>query len=248
MLSSDRASGGIEQRDASPPDHSTLYTSSSNSKPENMDKGSSISVCSISTKDVDDSATQRTITTWASHGTTRTNLNLVNNDNSFHVLANLVVNFFKSKKVPSLNSFVFFPKDREQAERFLPVSARDNFIEAVRQRMERIPAEPKTPLDNLVLECSSLGFARKDGNNPILAIADVTTEPITVKIGVSRTGVDVVADDATISTKDSSQKESNNEDELQKYTTNANSEMSQSSKASFTISKVNSLLESGNAV
>jgi Cys-rich protein (TIGR01571 family) len=100
------------------------------------------------------------------------NLDLRNNDNSFHVLASLLVDFLKSKIVyDDAGAVVVLCHDDFVAiHRLLPESARSDFIDAVRFRLELTPVIPISPLQCLTLTCQELGMdLDSTSENPILA-------------------------------------------------------------------------------
>ncbi|GAX13635.1 hypothetical protein FisN_14Lh354 [Fistulifera solaris] len=98
-----------------------------------------------------------------------TSLDFVHNDNSFQVLANVLVDFFDARV--RRGQLTLEANDAELIERLLPASARRHFIEAVQYRLERTPACPKSQLDFLTLQCQELGLDRDGPENPIIATA-----------------------------------------------------------------------------
>lgn len=112
----------------------------------------------------------------------RTSLDLHNNDNSFHVLANLLVEFLQTKLTQDGKTVVLFPEDRVRMERVLPEAMRLDFIDAVRSRLEQTPSYPTTPLEYLTLQCQELGLDREGRLNPILVAANLEAEPSFIPI------------------------------------------------------------------
>jgi Cys-rich protein (TIGR01571 family) len=110
----------------------------------------------------------------------RQDLDLRNNDNSFHVLASLLVEFFQQRV--QNRRLTLLPDDRRTIERLLPESARQPFIEAVQYRLASTPVAPRTPLHFLTLQCQELGFHLYDDANPILAACQMTNEPLSLAV------------------------------------------------------------------
>lgn len=110
----------------------------------------------------------------------KNHLDLRNNDNSFHVLASLLVEFFLSrveKKILTLQ-----PEDRLTLERFLPESARDPFVDAVRYRLALTPIAPRNPLHFLTIQCQELGLDLEGEKNPIFTAHKMTDEPLILTV------------------------------------------------------------------
>jgi Cys-rich protein (TIGR01571 family) len=98
-----------------------------------------------------------------------TSLDFKHNDNSFQVLANVLVDFFDARV--RRGQLTLEANDAELIERLLPASARRHFIEAVQYRLERTPASPQSQLDFLTIQCQELGLDRDGPENPIIATA-----------------------------------------------------------------------------
>lgn len=114
--------------------------------------------------------------------TPRSDLDLRNNDNSFHVLANVLVNFFEAKRCDVESAVVLKLEDRAPLERILPASVRPAFIDAVQYRADRCPLVPGTSLQVLTRQCRQLCFD-KDVENPILVCARLKeSEPVFVQV------------------------------------------------------------------
>lgn len=119
---------------------------------------------------------------------TTNTLDLEHNDNSFHVLASLLVEFFQDRITDS--TIVLLPEDKLALERLLPATAVVPFIRAVQYRLQHTPVVPVTPLDHLALECQKLGLdvlLDDDTNvpNPILVAESLTDTPQTIPILVA---------------------------------------------------------------
>jgi len=121
--------------------------------------------------------------------TARTPLELHRNDNAFHVLANLLVEFLQAKLSQDGRTVVLQPEDRVRMERVLPESVRLDFIDAVRHRLRRIrnrhasstttwPLQHSlSNLELVTLQCQELGLDRDGRQNPILVAANLQDEP-----------------------------------------------------------------------
>ena len=118
------------------------------------------------------------------------NLNLRHNDNAFHVLASLLVEFFQArlvveedgendKKIINISS-----EDKTALKRLLPKTAMWDFIDAVSYRLEITPVVPTTPIHLLTVRCQELCLDKEEiMENPILATYEITTSD-TVTINV----------------------------------------------------------------
>lgn len=112
-------------------------------------------------------------------------LDLANNDNSFHVIANLLVDFFQARVIQGTSAepkLLLKPVDKEKLERILPKQARSNFIMAVQERLGNTPSQPSTPLQFLTLQCQELNLDQDDESNPLLAVLELTTEPVLIEV------------------------------------------------------------------
>jgi hypothetical protein len=119
------------------------------------------------------------------------NLDLANNDNSFFVIANLLVDYFQSRVVKNSGiqgddspdaKLLLQPDDKESLERLLPQKARSNFIMAVQERLGNTPAVPTSPLQFLTLQCQELNLDQDDEVNPLLAVLELTTDSVLIEI------------------------------------------------------------------
>lgn len=109
------------------------------------------------------------------------NLDLRHNDNTFHVLASLLVEFFQAKVVG--RTLVLMPEDRGTVQRMLPTSAVKDFIDAVKYRLEMTPVVTVSPIQFLTLQCQELCLDRDEPEeNPILAALTLKRDPITLEV------------------------------------------------------------------
>lgn len=111
----------------------------------------------------------------------KSNLDLRNNDNSFHVLASLLVDFFGKKMDKTDDCLTLLPEDRLTIQRLLPESARHAFIDAVRYRLELTPVVATTPLQLLTQQCKEFGLDEEDPKrNPILVANQLKDKPVSI--------------------------------------------------------------------
>jgi Cys-rich protein (TIGR01571 family) len=113
------------------------------------------------------------------------NLNLRHNDNSFHVLASILVEFFQERvsQEDDNKTLILKPADREILQRLLPRSAVWDFIDAVNYRLEVTPVIAVSPIHFLSLQCQELCFDKDDQNkNPILIIYSLEKESISLNV------------------------------------------------------------------
>jgi hypothetical protein len=98
--------------------------------------------------------------------TGRHQLDLKNNDNAFHVIADLVLAPFEQvEKGASLPV-----TDQAQLDRSVPPHVRQGFVEAVQYRLENnCPPGSTEHVHVVTRKCQALGFAKKDSTNPLLA-------------------------------------------------------------------------------
>jgi len=113
----------------------------------------------------------------------KSNLDLRNNDNSFHVLASLLVEFFRAKVDEDEQTLTLLPEDRITVQRLLPDTARHAFIEAARYRLELTPLVATTPLQFLTQQCQELGLDNEDAAlNPILVAIRLKDKPVSMSV------------------------------------------------------------------
>jgi hypothetical protein len=117
----------------------------------------------------------------------RAPLELHHNDNTFHVLASLVVEFMEARLTPNGKTIVFQPEDKAKLERVLPHSIRMDFIEAVRYRLERTPEHAATPIDFVTLQCQEMGLHREGRHNAVLVAANLGSNPALVQLVIPDT-------------------------------------------------------------
>jgi Cys-rich protein (TIGR01571 family) len=111
----------------------------------------------------------------------REHLDLRHNDDTFHVLASLLVEFFQAKVVG--RTLVLMPDDRDTVARMLPSSAVRDFIDAVQYRLEMTPVVSVSPIQFLTLQCQELCLDREtETDNPILAALVLERDPITMQV------------------------------------------------------------------
>lgn len=113
--------------------------------------------------------------------TGRHQLDLKNNDNAFHVIADLVLAPFEQveKGAPLPVS------GQAQLDRSVPPHVRQGFVEAVQYRLENNCPPGSTEYVHVVTrKCQALGFAKKDNTNPLL-VKTPTVEIPNVKTATS---------------------------------------------------------------
>jgi Cys-rich protein (TIGR01571 family) len=125
-----------------------------------------------------------------------TSLDFIHNDNSFQVLANVLVDFFDARV--RRGQLTLEANDADIIERLLPASARRHFIEAVQYRLERTPASPQSQLDFLTIQCQELGLDRDGPENPIVATAmlDENETYVTLPVLCSRSKEEIIPSDS----------------------------------------------------
>jgi hypothetical protein len=146
---------------------------------KDMMKSHVIDPAPIQTQPSGQSATNRTASSASSASSGKRDLDLKHNDNTFHVLADLVVSHFIDLNTSSdLDSIV-------------PQSARKGFVEAVRYRLKyNCPPESEAQIHVLTRQCRELGLDREDASNPLFAgsaaaaAADATPGDLTVRLYV----------------------------------------------------------------
>lgn len=97
-------------------------------------------------------------------------LDMKHNDNAFHVVANLVLDRFRSRITGNATSLDVTESDRAYLDQMLQPSVKKSFVEAVRFRLENnCPPDSEIPIHILTRECQELGLDREGDNNPLLA-------------------------------------------------------------------------------
>eukprot|EP00542_Grammatophora_oceanica_P010824 CAMPEP_0194043114 /NCGR_PEP_ID=MMETSP0009_2-20130614/14799_1 /TAXON_ID=210454 /ORGANISM="Grammatophora oceanica, Strain CCMP 410" /LENGTH=730 /DNA_ID=CAMNT_0038687219 /DNA_START=34 /DNA_END=2226 /DNA_ORIENTATION=+ len=92
----------------------------------------------------------------------RKEMDLRNNDNAFHVIANLVLEKFQNGKTQLTK------EDRQQLDSTLPPSVRESFVEAVRYRVKNCPPSSLKNIHLMTRQCAALGLAKEEDENPLL--------------------------------------------------------------------------------
>lgn len=107
------------------------------------------------------------------------NLDMRNNDNSFHVIANLVVGLFESKLNSGEKTLVLTQEERTQLDKMVPEHVRNAFADAVRYRFATCPVGSQKQLHTVVRQCVLLGLDR-EGEKNLLFAKPATVIPINV--------------------------------------------------------------------
>lgn len=103
----------------------------------------------------------------------RTNdLDLAHNDNSFHVIGGLIVEFFHSKQKAGNDDLRLTPQDIAQLDRLAPPRVRASFVEAVRFRFKAAPMDSTRSVHMLARQCHDLGLDAEGLYNPLLVAAE----------------------------------------------------------------------------
>ena len=103
----------------------------------------------------------------------RTNdLDLAHNDNSFHVIGGLIVEFFHSKQKAGNDDLRLTPQDIAQLDRLAPPRVRASFVEAVRYRFKAAPMDSTRSVHMLARQCHDLGLDAEGLYNPLLVAAE----------------------------------------------------------------------------
>ena len=114
----------------------------------------------------------------------RTNdLDLAHNDNSFHVIGGLIVEFFHSKQKAGNDDLRLTPQDIAQLDRLAPPRVRASFVEAVRYRFTNAPMDSTSSVHMLARQCHDLGLDAEGLYNPLLVAAEAE---IVIPVPVSR--------------------------------------------------------------
>ena len=111
-------------------------------------------------------------------------MEFMNNDNSFHVIASLLVDKFEETLKKEASFIKISEEDKEQINSILPESARENFVAALRYRLNDAPEFSRLPLHTVTRNCSKLGLDRLDTQN-ILFAAPGTVIKLEVSINFS---------------------------------------------------------------
>ena len=104
-------------------------------------------------------------------------LDLANNDNSFHVIGGLIVEFFQSKLKSSPDGKIkLSAQDIAQLDRLAPHRVRASFVEAVRHRFTNAPMDSKSSVHMLARQCHELGLDAVHPHNPLLVANEKDAE------------------------------------------------------------------------
>lgn len=98
-------------------------------------------------------------------------LDFMQNDNSFHVVASLLVDKFEDALKTHARFIKVTEEDKQQIERMIPESARENFVAALRYRYEDAPEFSRLPIHTVTRNCYKLGLTRLDEQNILFAPA-----------------------------------------------------------------------------
>ena len=99
-------------------------------------------------------------------------LDLSHNDNSFHVIGGLIVEFFQSKQKNGNSDLRLTAQDIAQLDRLAPPRVRASFVEAVRYRFTNAPMDSTNSVHMLARQCHDLGLDAEGPNNPLLVAAE----------------------------------------------------------------------------
>lgn len=99
-------------------------------------------------------------------------LDLAHNDNSFHVIGGLIVEFFESKQMSGNRNMRLTPQDIAQLDRLAPPRVRASFVEAVRYRFTKAPMGSNSSVHQLARQCHDLGLDAEGPQNPLLVAAE----------------------------------------------------------------------------
>lgn len=99
-------------------------------------------------------------------------LDLAHNDNSFHVIGGLIVEFFQTKQMSGNCNMRLTPQDIAQLDRLAPPRVRASFVEAVRYRFTNAPMGSTSSVHQLARQCHDLGLDAEGPQNPLLVAAE----------------------------------------------------------------------------
>lgn len=100
----------------------------------------------------------------------RKELDFKHNDNTFHVVANLILEKFQAKMTPGDTFLTLDAADIAHLDQIAPHNVRISFVEAVRYRLEHnCPPNSDLNIHALTRECGDIGLARHGNDNPLLA-------------------------------------------------------------------------------
>ena len=108
----------------------------------------------------------------------RPQLDLMHNDNAFHVIADLVLQPFKRGANLS-------PEARAQLDSTVPQQMRESFVEAVRYRLQHnCPPGSSQHIHAVTRKCQVLGFDKERSTNPLLAAAVTIPSGATQRVNI----------------------------------------------------------------
>jgi hypothetical protein len=96
-------------------------------------------------------------------------MDFMKNDNSFHVVASLLVDKFEEALKSEAKFIKVTEEDKIQIERMIPESARENFVAALRFRLDEAPEFSRLPIHTVTRNCHKLGMTRLDEQNILFA-------------------------------------------------------------------------------
>eukprot|EP00980_Cylindrotheca_fusiformis_P014723 scaffold4009_cov124-Cylindrotheca_fusiformis.AAC.3 len=96
-------------------------------------------------------------------------MDFMKNDNSFHVVASLLVDKFEEALKSEARYIKVTEEDKIQIERMIPETARENFVAALRFRLDEAPEFSRLPIHTVTRNCFKLGMTRLDEQNILFA-------------------------------------------------------------------------------
>jgi hypothetical protein len=100
----------------------------------------------------------------------RRSLDLIHNDNAFHVVANLVVERCSQKANDGDTELYLDADDLQHLDKMVPPSVRESFVKAVRWRLQHnCPEKSEAVVHVLTRQCREFGLDREGEANPLLA-------------------------------------------------------------------------------
>jgi hypothetical protein len=104
-------------------------------------------------------------------------LDLRKNDTQFHIIASVVVGKFQHNLTSGATSITLTARDKQQLDRMVPQAQRQNFVEAVRMRLQSSPEHSRMPIHVVCQSCHALGLDRDMALN-LLYVQPGTAVPI----------------------------------------------------------------------
>lgn len=121
--------------------------------------------------------------TRISSESTRQSLDLRRNDVQFRIIADIIVSKYEHLLKAGAKSFSVSIADKQQLDRMV---SRDNFVEAVRFRLQSCPENSQNPIHVVTRKCRALGLHRS-GNQNLLFAPSGTILEIEVSANNTRT-------------------------------------------------------------